>query len=414
MLSVIHRCCCGLDVHKDTVVACLLKVTSEGELVQQTRTFSTVLDGLQTLDSWLREEDCGQVAMESTGVYWKPVYNVLADGQRVVWVVNAAQIKGLPGRKTDVGDAEWIASLLQHGLVRPSFIPDQAQRELRDLTRTRTTLQDERSASVQRLQKVLEDANLKLSSVVTDILGASGRAILEALLAGTTDPMTLAELAKGRLRKKREALAKALAGTLKAHHCVLVSVHLEHIDFLDESIERLDGEIAERLRPFEEEIARLDTIPGVGKRTAQVLAAEVGLRMSQFPSAGHLASWAGMCPGNQQSGGTRKNAKTRKGSKFLRRALVEAAHAAARTKGSFFATRYRRLAYRRGKPKAAVAIGHAILTTAYQLLVRQEDYRERDPQQDEERRRARIERQAVADLVNLGYEVSLAPTRPAA
>ena len=414
MLSVIHRCCCGLDVHKDTVVACLRKVTSEGELVQQTRTFPTVLEGLQTLDGWLREEDCGHMAMESTGVFWKPVYNVLADGVRAVWVINAAQIKGLPGRKTDVGDAEWISSLLQHGLVRPSFIPDQAQRELRDLTRTRTALLDERSASVQRLQKVLEDANLKLSSVVTDILGASGRAILEALVAGTTDPTTLAELAKGRLRKKREALAKALAGTLKAHHRVLISVHLEHIDFLDESIQRLDGEIAERLRPFEEEIRRLDTIPGVGERTAQVLAAEIGLRMSQFPSAGHLASWAGMCPGNQQSGGTRKNAKTRKGSKFLRRALIEAAHAAARTKGSSFAARYRRLAYRRGKPKAAVAIGHAILTTAYQLLVREEDYRERDLVRDEVRRRARIEKRAVKDLEDLGVDLTLTPKCPAA
>lgn len=197
MLAVIHRCCCGLDVHKETVAACLLKVSPEGELVQQTRRFSTGLEGLQTLDGWLREEDCGQVAMESTGVFWKPVFNVLADGERTVWVINAAQIKGLPGRKTDVGDVEWIASLLQHGLVRPSFIPDQAQRELRDLTRTHTVLLDERSASIRRLQKVLEDANLKLSSVVTDILGASGRALLEALLAGTTDPMTLAELAKG-------------------------------------------------------------------------------------------------------------------------------------------------------------------------------------------------------------------------
>jgi transposase len=414
MLSVIHRCCCGLDVHKDTVVACLLKINPEGEFLQQTRTFKTVLEGLQALDTWLREEGCPHVAMESTGVFWKPVYNVLADGGRTVWVINAAQIKGLPGRKTDVGDAEWLASLLQHGLVRPSFIPDQAQRELRDLTRTRTTLQDERSASVQRLQKVLEDANLKLSSVVTDILGASGRAILEALLAGTTDPTTLAELAKGRLRKKREALEKALAGTLKTHHHLLVSVHLEHIDFLDETIERLDGEIAERLRPFEAQIARLDTIPGVGERTAQVLAAEIGLRMSQFPSAGHLASWAGMCPGNQQSGGTRKNAKTRKGSKFLRRALIEAAHAAARTKGSSFAARYRRLAYRRGKPKAAVAIGHAILTTAYELLVREEDYRERDLVQDELRRRARIEKRAVEDLEKLGFQVTLTPHCPAA
>lgn len=414
MLSIIHRCCCGLDVHKDMVVACLLKITTEGELRQETRTFQTVLEELQALGEWLRAEECSHVAMESTGSFWKPVYNVLADGRLTVWVVNAAQIRNLPGRKTDVGDAEWIASLLQHGLVRPSFIPDQAQRELRDLTRTRTTLLDERSASVQRLQKVLEDANLKLSSVVTDIVGASGRAILEALVAGTTNPETLAELAKGRLRKKREALEKALAGTMRKHHRVLVSMHLEHIDFLDESIDRLDAEIAERLRPFEEELARLDTIPGVGERTAQVLAAEIGLDMDHFPSADHLASWAGMCPGNHQSGGTRRNAPTRKGSKFLRRALIEAAHAAARKKGSYFAARYRHLAVRRGKPKAAVAIGHAILVSAYHLLVRQEDYQEMDLREYEEHRRARLEKRLVEQLQALGNEVTLTKTKPAA
>jgi transposase len=414
MLSVIHRCCCGLDVHKETVVACLLKITEDGELRQETRTCKTVLSDLQALRRWLSEEGCTHVAMESSGVYWKPVYNVLADGRLTVWVVNATQIKGLPGRKTDVGDAEWIASLLQHGLVRASFIPDQAQRELRDLTRTRTTLIDERSASVQRLQKVLEDANLKLSSVATDILGVSGRAILEALLAGTTDPQALAELAKGRLRRKREALEQALAGRLREHHRLLVAMHLEHVDFLDESIDRLDAEIAERLRPFEEEIARLDTIPGVGERTAQVLAAEIGLRMSVFPSAHHLASWAGMCPGSHQSGGTRRNAPTRKGSKFLRRALVEAAHAAARTKGSYLAARYRHLAVRRGKPKAAVAIGHAILLSAYHMLVRREDYRQIDPLEYDERRRARLEKRAVEQLQALGYQVALTQTKPAA
>jgi transposase len=414
VLSVVHRCCCGLDVHKETVVACLLKITEDGEFVQETRTYPTVLAELQALGEWLRAAGCSHVAMESTGSLWKPVYNVLADDRLVVWVINAAQIRGLPGRKTDVGDAAWIASLLQHGLVRPSFIPDPAQRELRDLTRTRTTLLDERSAAVQRLQKVLEDANIKLSSVATDILGVSGRAILEALVAGTTDPTTLADLAKGRLRAKRAALAQALAGTMKEHHRLLVGMHLEHIDFLDESIDRLDSAVAERLRPFEDEIARLDTIPGVGARTAQVLAAEVGLRMSQFPSAHHLASWGGMCPGNHQSGGTRKTAPTRKGSKFLRRALIEAAHAAARTKGSYFAARYRSLAIRRGKPKAAVAIGHAILITAYHVLARQEDYHEIDPLQYDERRRARLQKRAVEQLQALGYQVTLTEAKPAA
>jgi transposase len=331
-----------------------------------------------------------------------------------VWVVNAAQVKGLLGRKTAAGDAEWIAGLLEHGLVRASFIPDPAQRELRDLTRTRSTLVDERSAAVQRLQKVLEDANLKLSSVATDILGVSGRAILEALLAGTTDPAALAELAKGRLRKKRAALEQALAGRMREHHRLLVGMHLEHIDFLDESIERLDAEVAGRLRPFEAELSRLDTIPGVGRRTEEVLAAEVGLDMGHFPDADHLASWAGMCPGSHQSGGKRRNAPTRKGSKFLRRALIEAAKAAARTKGSSFAARYRHLAVRRGAAKAAVALGRAILVSAFHMLARREDYREIDPLQYDERRRARLEKRAVEQLRALGYDVALTQTRPAA
>jgi transposase len=320
----------------------------------------------------------------------------------------------VPGHKTDVKDAEWLADLLAHGLLRPSFIPDRPQRELRDLTRTRTTLIDERSAAVQRLQKVLEDANLKLSSVATDILGKSGRAIREALLAGTTDPIALAELAKGRLRQKREALAQALSGRMRAHHRLRIATHLEHIDFLDEAIERLDEEVAERLRPFEAELARLDTIPGVGRKTAEVPAAEVGLEMGPFPSAAHLASWAGLCPGNHQSGGTRKNAPTRKGSKFLRRALVEAAKAAARKKGASLAARYRRLVARRGPAKATVAIGHALLVSAYYVLARQEDYREVDPAQDDERRRLRLEKRAVEQLQSLGYQLTLTPIKTAA
>lgn len=273
---------------------------------------------------------------------------------------------------------------------------------------------DERTSSVQRLPKVLEDANLKLSSVATAIVGASGRAILEALLAGTTDPVALAELAKGRLRKKREALEKALSGRMKEHHRLLIETHLEHIDFLDEAIERLDAEIAERLRPFEAELARLDTIPGVGRKTAEVLAAEVGLRMSPFPSAAHLASWAGMCPGSHQSGGKRRNAPTLKGSKCLRRALVEAAKAASHKKWSYLAARYRSLVVRRGPAKATVAIGHAILVSAYYMLVRQEDYHEVDPLDYDAHRRLRMEKRAVEQLEALGYQVTLTQTKPAA
>jgi transposase len=412
-MEVLHTCCCGLDVHKETVVACLIHVEASGQRRKEIRTFGTTTGALLELADWLRAAGCTHVALESTGVYWRPVYNLL-EGQCQVWVVNAAHIKAVPGRKTDVKDCEWIADLLQHGLLRASFIPDRAQRELRDLTRTRTTLTDARSAAVCRLQKVLEDANLKLASVATDILGVSGRAILAALVDGNTDPATLADLAQGRLRRKRAALEQALDGRLRAHHRLLIATHLAHIDFLDETITQLSEEIAERLRPVEADLERLDTIPGVGRRTAEILAAEIGLDMSRFPSAAHLASWAGMCPGSYESAGKRKGGKTRKGSKWLRRALTEAARAAARKTACYLAARYRRLVVRRGKRKAAVAVGHTILLTAYALLVRQDTYHDRSPAQLDERRREQTRQRAVAQLQALGFAVSLTPKEPAA
>ncbi len=412
-MDILHTCCCGLDVHKETVVACLIHPAAQGQRPKEVRTFGTTTAALRELADWLRAAGCTHVALESTGVYWRPVYNVLED-EFTLLVVNAAHIKAVPGRKTDVKDCEWIADLLQHGLLRASFIPDQAQRELRDLTRTRTTLIDERSAAVCRLQKVLEDANLKLAGVATDILGVSGRAILQALVDGNTDPATLADLAMGRLRRKRAALEQALDGRLRAHHRLLITTHLAHIDFLDETIAQLSQEVAERLRPVEAELERLDTIPGVGRRTAEILAAEIGLDMSRFPSAGHLASWAGMCPGNYESAGKRKGGKTRKGSKWLRRALTEAAQAAARNTHCYLAARYRRLVVRRGKRKAAVAVGHTILLTAYYLLVRQDTYHDRSPAQLDAHRRERARQRAVAQLQALGFDVSLTPTEPAA
>ena len=407
-MEVLHRICCGLDVHKQTIVACLIALLADGQRKKEIRSFAATTDGLLALAEWLRKAGCKHVAMESTGVYWKPVYNIL-EGEFELTVVNAKHVKGLPGRKTDVKDAEWIADLFQHGLLRASFIPDLAQRELRDLTRTRTKFSDERSAAVNRLQKVLEDANIKVAGVATDIMGASGRAMIEALLKGTTDAETLAELAKGRLRKKRAELERALTGRVREHHRLLLAMHLEHIDFLDESIARVSAAIAEQLRPFEEELERLDTIPGVGRQTAEVIAAEVGLDMSHFPDAGHLASWAGMCPGNAESAGKRKGGKTRKGSKFLRRALVEAAHAAAHKKGSYLQGQYRRLVVRRGPKKAAVAVGHSILVTAYYLLTRKDNYHEPSPLHLDERRRARARQRALDQLDKLGYRVALTP-----
>jgi transposase len=340
-----------------------------------------------------------------------------AGGGLDVRVVNARHVKAMPGRKTDVGDAEWIADLLQHGLLKPSFIPDRDQRELRDLTRTRTSLTDERSAAVRRLQKVLEDANIKLSGVATDVMGVSGRAMLAALLDGTAEPAEMAELATGKLRTKRAELERALTGRMGDHHRRLVAMHLGHVDFLDEQVDELSARIAEQTRPFEAELLRLETIPGVKRRTAEVLAAEVGVAMAQFPSARHLASWAGMAPGNNESAGKRKGAKTRKGSTWLRRALVEAARAAARTKKpgrTAFADQYRRLVVRAGPKKAAVAVGHALLITAYYLLSRQTTDHQTDPTALDERRQARLRQRALDQLAALGYHVTLAPKEVAA
>ncbi len=416
-MDVVNRCCAGLDVHKRTVVACLLRATADGRPRKELRTFGTMTEDLLALADWLQAAGCEAVAMESTGVFWKPVYNLLEGQLATVMVVNAAHIKAVPGRKTDLKDAEWIAELLQHGLLRPSFIPDRPQRELRDLTRTRTTLIDERSAAVNRLQKVLEDANLKVAGVATDVLGVSGRAMLAAIVAGETDPAALAALAKGKLRKKRAALERALSGRVGAHHRFLLATHLAHIDFLDEEIARLSAAIAARLRPLEEELARLDTIPGVDRQTAEVLLAEIGVEMGRFPSAAHLASWAGMCPGNHESAGKRTSGKTRKGSRWLRRALTEAAHGAARTKQPgrrALAGLYRRLVARRGKQRAIVAVGHRLLTIAYHVLRDRQEYREPAVASLDEQRRGRARRRALDQLRQLGYEVTLTPTEPAA
>jgi len=414
-MEILHECCCGLDVHKGTVVACLLRGGGrQGH--KEVRTFGTRTADLLALADWLQAAGCTHVAMEATGGFWKPVYNIL-EGQCALLVANAAHIRAVPGRKTDVKDAEWIADLLRHGLLRASFIPDRPQRELRDLTRTRTSLTDARSAAVNRLQKVLEDANLKLAGVATDVTGVSGRAILAALLDGEEDPAVLADLAKGKLRKKRDDLARALDGRMSDHHRLLLTTHLAHIDFLDEEVARLSAAIDERLRPFADELARLDTIPGVDRQTAEVLIAEIGTEMGRFPTAGHLASWAGMCPGNHESAGKRQGGKTRKGSKWLRRALTEAAHGAARTKRTgrtALARQYRGLVVRRGKQKAAIAVGHRILLLAYHLLLHREDYRELAPADLEARRRTHLQHKALRQLRQLGFEVTLTPKEDAA
>jgi transposase len=412
-MDVVHARCCGIDVHKRTVVACLLVVNSGGALSKEVRTFGTMTQDLLCLADWLTTAGCTHVAMESTGVYWKPVYNLL-EGSLEVVVVNARHIKAVPGRKTDVKDCEWIADLLRHGLLQPSFIPERPQRELRELTRYRTSLIQERTAEVNRLQKVLEGANIKLAAVATDIMGRSGRAILAALVGGAGEATTLAQLARGRLREKMPQLEQALAGQFGAHQRFMVAQQLAHIDFLDEVIERVSAEVAERVRPFEEAVALLDTIPGVGRRTAEVLVAEIGVDMTRFPTAAHLAAWAGVAPGNNESAGKRRSGRTRKGSPWLRAALVEAAQAAGRTKSTYLGAQFRRLLPRKGKKRAAVAVGHSILVIAYHLLSRREPYHDLGVTYFDQRARQTLERRLVRRLEALGYTVSLQPPDSAA
>jgi len=412
-MEILYPRCCGLDVHKRTVVACLVVPGPDDQAAKEIRTFGTMTADLLALSDWLAAAGCTQVAMEATGAYWKPIYNLLEDHFAVL-VVNAAHIKAVPGRKTDVRDAEWIAELLRHGLLRASFIPDRPQRELRELTRYRTTLIQERANEVNRLQKVLEGANIKLASVATDILGKSGRDMLVALVSGTSEAATLAQLARGRLREKLPQLEQALTGQFGPPQRFLVAQQLAHIDFLEASLERVSAEIAERLRPFEPALERLQTVPGVGRRTAQVLLAEVGADLRRFPSAGHLASWAGLCPGNDESAGKRRSGRTRKGSPWLRTALVEAAQAAARTKDTYLAAQYRRLAARRGAKRAAMAVAHTLLVMVYALLTKQQTYHELGCQYFAARDRQTVQRRLVHRLEALGYQVSLEPISPSA
>lgn len=406
-MEVLYERCGGLDVHKKTVVACRITPDESGRPQKEIRTFGTMTKDLLALSDWLKDGGVTHVAMESTGVYWKPIYNLL-EGEFELRVVNAQHIKAVPGRKTDVKDAEWIADLLRHGLVKGSFIPDAPQRELRSLTRHRQTLVEERATVANRLLKVLEEANIKLGSVVSDIQGKSARLILDAVLKGESDPEVLSDLAVGRLKEKREQLAQAVEGRVRGHHRLLIRQHLSHLDFLGEAIEQVSEEIEERLRPFDEAIRRLDAIPGVNRRVAEVILAEVGSDMSRFATAAHLASWAGMCPGNHESAGKRKSGKTRKGSPALRQALVEAAHGASRSTDTYLQAQYQRLRARRGAKRAWMAVGHSILVIAYHLLKDPSaTYQDLGGNYFDERDRSGVEKRLVRRLEQLGYHVSL-------
>jgi transposase len=407
LVETLIRRCVGLDVHKASVVACVRVIDENGELQSLTQSFGTTTSDLLKLNDWLMSYEVKIVGMESTGVYWKPVYTLL-ETEFECWLLNAQHLRNVPGRKTDVADAAWIAQLVAHGLVRPSFVPPKEIRELRELTRYRKTVIQDRSREAQRLHKTLEGAGIKLSSVASDILGASGRAMLQGLIGGTHDPDILADLARGRLRKKLPALRKALAGWFSPTHRALVSELLAHLEYLDESIERLSDDIGKMIAPFAAAIDFLDTIPGVNRRTGEVILAEIGPDMSQFSSSGHLTSWAGMCPGNNESAGKRFSGKTRKGSKWLRTALVEAANAAVRTKNTYLAAQYARIKGRHGHNKAIVAVAHSILVIAYHILQRGEPYKELGGDYFIERQnKDAYQRRLVKQLERMGYEVAL-------
>jgi transposase len=399
---------CGLDVHKDSVWGCVRVMDSLGVVEKEVHRFGTTTDELLKLSDWLVAKQVTHVAMESTGVYWKPIWNILENNFELL-LVNAQHIKMVPGRKTDIKDCEWIAELLQHGLLKASFVPNRAERELRELVRYRTTLVQERASEVNRIQKTLEGANIKLGSVASNVLGKSGREMLEALVAGSTDTVAMAQLAKGALRRKIPALERALSGVVGEHQRLLLAEQLAHIDYLDEAIARLSGQIKERVAPFEELIVRLDGVPGINRLLAELLIAEIGTDMSRFPTAGHLASWAGMSPGNNLSAGKRLSGKTRKDSKWLRSALVEAAHTAARKRDSYLSAQHSRLVRRLGKKKAAIAVGHSILVIVYNLLKEHSDYQDLGSTYFDKHDRQAIQRNLVRRLTNLGYKVTLEP-----
>lgn len=404
-MEVMHARCGGLDVHQKTVVACV-RVVERGRARHEVQTFPTTIDGLLKLSDWLGSAEVTHVAMESTGVYWKPVWHVL-DSHFELTLANAQQVRNLPGRKSDVSDAVWIADLLAHGLIRGSFVPPTSIQELRDLTRTRTQLMREVARHTQRLQKTLEDANIKLTGLLSDVLGVTGRAILEALIAGESDLEELAKLRRGRVKATREELIEAVRGRLRDHHRFLLRLHLNQIDALEASIRELEVRAGELLEPFRPYVEQLTTIPGVSETTARVLLAEIGFDMARFPTAGHLLSWAGLCPRSDESAGKRRSTRLRPGNRWLKTALVQAAWAGSRKKDSYLRAQYLRLKTRRGAKKAVVAVAATLLTSVYFMLARGTTYAELGPLHFDRQAKQRTATRLLQRLRDLGVEVEV-------
>jgi transposase len=405
-MRIVYPRCCGVDVHKKTITACVLIRDAAGDDQQEIRRFGTMTRDSLALADWLHSSQVTHVAMESTGVYWKPVWNIL-EGQFEVVLVNAQHIKAVPGRKTDIKDCQWIADLLQHGLLRGSFVPSPPIRQLRDLTRLRTSLRQDHTTVANRMQKILEDANIKLASVASDWLGVSGRAILAQLLAGEEDATKLADLSRRRLRAKLPQMQLALQGRMTDHHRWMLRVLWEQLEFLEAQIAKLDAQIHEQVRPYEDAIALCTTIPGIEAVAAANLIAEIGVNMDQFPSAQHLASWAGMCPGNDESAGKRLSGTPRKGNAWLRRSLCQAAWAASHTKATYLAARFRRLAARKGKKRALVAVGHSILVSVYHMLKTQRPYCELGADYLDRIKADQLKRYFLKRLEQLGVQVTV-------
>ena len=407
-MEVKYRRCCGLDVHKDTVVACA-RIVSDGEVVSEVRTFQTTTVSLIALSEWLAENGCTHVAMEATGVYWKPVWHILAGGDFQLVLANASHVKNVPGRKTDVNDATWLADLLAHGLIRASFVPDTQTQELRNLLRTRKQLVREKASHILRVQKTLEDANIKLDSVITDVMGMSGRAMIEALIGGESDPAKLARLANYRLKTSQEKLREALRGRVTNHHRFLLHLHLNQIDGLDASIASIDMQVEAGIAPFRVAVELVTSVPGVGVLGAQVIVSEIGTDMSRFPSDGHLISWAGICPRNDESAGKRRSNRLRKDAPWLKTTLVQCAWAAVRKKDSYLQAQFHRIKSRRGPKKAIMAVAASILTAIYHMLKDGTLYQDLGANHFQSRSKGQQTKRLVKRLADLGYDVALTP-----